>query len=64
MKIRYLGHSCVEIIGKHHILIDPDFTRDPLPDVEFICVSHAHKRSHGKDHRGANGYCAGFAGYL
>lgn len=43
MKIRYLGHSCVEIVGKHHILIDPDFTRDPLPDVEYICVSHAHK---------------------
>jgi len=43
MKIRYLGHSCVEIIGKHHVLIDPDFTRPPLPGVEFICVSHAHK---------------------
>ena len=48
MKIRYLGHSCVEIIGKHHILIDPDFTRPPLPDVEFICVSHAHKDHIGK----------------
>lgn len=43
MKISYLGHSCVEILGKHHILIDPDFSRPPLPDVEFICVSHAHK---------------------
>lgn len=42
MKIRFLGHSCVEIVGKHHILIDPDFTRDPLPNVEYICVSHAH----------------------
>jgi L-ascorbate metabolism protein UlaG (beta-lactamase superfamily) len=48
MKIRYLGHSCVEIIGKHHILIDPDFTRPPLPDVDFICVSHAHKDHIGK----------------
>ncbi len=48
MKIRYLGHSCVEIVGKHHILIDPDFTRDPLPDVEYICVSHAHKDHIGK----------------
>ena len=38
MKIRFLGHSCVEIVGKHHILIDPDFTRDPLPNVEYICV--------------------------
>ncbi len=42
MKIRYLGHSCVEIIGSHHILIDPDFTSDPEPDVEYICVTHAH----------------------
>ena len=48
MKIRYLGHSCVEILGKHHILIDPDFTRNPLPDVEYICVSHAHKDHIGK----------------
>jgi L-ascorbate metabolism protein UlaG (beta-lactamase superfamily) len=38
----------VEIIGKHHILIDPDFTRPPLPDIEFICVSHAHKDHIGK----------------
>lgn len=43
MKIRYLGHSCVEIIGKHHILIDPDFTRNPDPGVEYICITHAHK---------------------
>ena len=42
MRVRYLGHSCIEIIGKHHILIDPDFTREPEPDVEFILVSHAH----------------------
>jgi len=42
MKVRYLGHSCVEIVGKHHILIDPDFTRDPQPGVEYICISHAH----------------------
>ena len=48
MKIRFLGHSCVEIVGKHHILIDPDFTRDPLPNVEYICVSHAHKDHIGK----------------
>lgn len=42
MKVRFLGHSCVEISGKHHILIDPDFTRDPLPVVEYICITHAH----------------------
>lgn len=48
MKIRYLGHSCVEIIGKHHILIDPDFTRDPEPGVEYICITHAHKDHIGR----------------
>lgn len=42
MKIRFLGHSCVEIVGRHHILIDPDFTREPLPEVEYICITHAH----------------------
>ena len=48
MKIRYLGHSCVEIIGKHHILIDPDFTRDPEPGVAYICITHAHKDHIGR----------------
>ncbi len=42
MRIRYLGHSCVEIIGRHHILIDPDFVREPEPGVEYILVTHAH----------------------
>lgn len=48
MKIRYLGHSCVEIIGRHHILIDPDFTRNPDPGVEYICITHAHKDHIGR----------------
>ena len=48
MKIRYLGHSCVEIKGRHHILIDPDFTRDPEPGVEYICITHAHKDHIGR----------------
>ena len=43
MKIRFLGHSCIEIIGKHHILIDPDFTLEPEKGVEYILVSHAHR---------------------
>jgi len=43
MKVRYLGHSCIEIIGKNHILIDPDFTREPEKGVEYILVSHAHR---------------------
>lgn len=48
MKVRYLGHSCIEIIGKHHILIDPDFMRNPDPGVEYICISHAHKDHIGR----------------
>ena len=48
MKVRYLGHSCVEIIGKHHILIDPDFTRSPEPGVEYICITHSHKDHIGR----------------
>lgn len=43
LKVRYLGHSCVEIEGRHHILIDPDFTHEPEPGVEYICISHAHR---------------------
>jgi len=43
MRIRFLGHSCVEIIGQHHILIDPDFLHEPEEGVEYILVSHAHK---------------------
>ncbi len=48
MKVRYLGHSCVEIIGRHHILIDPDFVSEPEPGVEYICVTHAHKDHIGR----------------
>ena len=48
VKLRYLGHSCVEIIGQHHILIDPDFTRDPQPDVDFILITHAHRDHIGR----------------
>ena len=48
MKVRYLGHSCVEIIGKHHILIDPDFTREFEPDVEYILITHAHRDHIGR----------------
>jgi L-ascorbate metabolism protein UlaG (beta-lactamase superfamily) len=42
MKVRHLGHSCVEITGRHHVLIDPDFIRDPELGVEYICITHAH----------------------
>jgi len=43
MRIRFLGHSCIEIIGQHHILIDPDFLRKPDEGVDYILISHAHK---------------------
>ena len=42
MKVRFLGHSCVEILGRYHILIDPDFIHPPLPEVDYICITHAH----------------------
>jgi len=39
MKIRFLCLSCVENFVRNHIIIDPDFTRKPGPDVKFILVS-------------------------
>ena len=48
LKVRYRGHSCVEIDGKHHVLIDPDFTRPPDPDVEYVCITHAHRDHIGR----------------
>ena len=42
MRVRHLGHSCVEIQGQNHILIDPDYTRGPEPNVKYILVSHSH----------------------
>jgi L-ascorbate metabolism protein UlaG (beta-lactamase superfamily) len=48
MKVRFLGHSCIEIIGYRHILIDPDFTSDPEPGIEFICITHGHKDHIGR----------------
>ncbi|MCD6356475.1 MAG: MBL fold metallo-hydrolase [Anaerolineaceae bacterium] len=48
MNIRFLGHSCIEIMGQHHILIDPDFTREPEEGVEYILVSHAHRDHIGR----------------
>ena len=48
MKVRHLGHSCIEVIGKYHILIDPDFVRKPESGVDYICISHAHKDHIGR----------------
>ncbi|PKN99486.1 MAG: hypothetical protein CVU43_15220 [Chloroflexi bacterium HGW-Chloroflexi-5] len=48
MKVRFLGHSCIEIIGYRHILIDPDFTIEPEPGIEYICITHGHKDHIGR----------------
>jgi len=48
MKVRHLGHSCVEIVGQHHIIIDPDFIVSPSEGVEYILVSHAHRDHIGR----------------
>jgi len=48
MKIRFLGHSCIEIIGYRHIVIDPDFTTEPESGVEYICVTHGHQDHIGR----------------
>jgi len=40
MRIRWLGHSCIEVVGQHHILIDPDFYHPPEPGVEFVFITH------------------------
>jgi len=50
MRLRWLGHSCIEIVGHHHILIDPDFYRPPGPGVEYIFITHGHE-----DHLGCVG---------
>ena len=43
MKIRWLGHSCIEVIGKSHILVDPDYLSEPMPDVDYICITHRYR---------------------
>ncbi len=48
MKVRWLGHSCIEIIGRKHILIDPDYLRQPLPDLDYILITHGHEDQLGR----------------
>ncbi|ODS38471.1 MAG: hypothetical protein A7316_07900 [Candidatus Altiarchaeales archaeon WOR_SM1_86-2] len=48
MKIRWLGHSCIEIVGNKHILIDPDYLADPMPDLDCICITHGHRDHIGR----------------
>lgn len=42
MKFRWLGNSCVEIVGRKHILIDPNYLIDPQPAIDYILVTHEH----------------------
>lgn len=42
MKLRWLGNSCVEILGEKHILIDPNYIIEPYAGVEFVLVTHEH----------------------
>nr|MDO8077082.1 MBL fold metallo-hydrolase [Candidatus Freyarchaeota archaeon] len=42
MKVRWLGNSCVEIIGERHFLIDPNYLVEPEEGVELVFVTHEH----------------------
>lgn len=42
MKVRWLGNSCIEILGKRHFLIDPNFLVEPEKGVELVFVTHEH----------------------
>ncbi|MFW5898493.1 MAG: MBL fold metallo-hydrolase [Candidatus Saliniplasma sp.] len=42
MKVRWLGNSCIEIFGDHHILIDPNFLVEPEKNPDLVLVTHEH----------------------
>ena len=42
MRVRWLGNSCVEILGKEHFLIDPNFLVEPEDRVKLVFVTHEH----------------------
>ncbi|MDH7485684.1 MAG: MBL fold metallo-hydrolase [Anaerolineae bacterium] len=48
MKVRWLGHSCIEISGRTHVLIDPDYRREPAPDLDYILITHGHEDHLGR----------------
>lgn len=48
MKVRWLGHSCIEILGRTHVLIDPDYQREPLPKTKYIFITHGHEDHLGR----------------
>lgn len=43
MKSRWLGNSCIEIIGQQHLLVDPNFFLAAQPEVDLILVTHEHR---------------------
>ncbi len=55
MKVRWLGHSCIEILGRTHVLIDPDYQREPLSKVKYIFITHGHEDHLGRV--GVKGRC-------
>jgi L-ascorbate metabolism protein UlaG (beta-lactamase superfamily) len=41
---RFLGRSCIEIKGlSDHIIIDPNYTKEPLKGIKSIFITHEHK---------------------
>lgn len=48
MKVRWLGHSCIEILGAYHVLIDPDHQREPAPDLDYVLITHGHEDHLGR----------------
>lgn len=48
LEIRWLGHSCIEIFGEKHIVIDPDYVIEPRSRINYICITHGHIDHMGK----------------
>lgn len=42
MKIRWLGHACLEVFSEKQLLIDPDFLVEPKSTPDLILLTHEH----------------------
>ncbi len=42
MKFRWLGNSCIELIGEKHVLIDPNYVVGPERDPDYVLITHEH----------------------
>jgi len=42
MKVRWLGNAALEVFGDKHILIDPNFTVEPLEEPKLVLLTHEH----------------------